>query len=76
MHLAGLVGTPVVAVFGRSDPRVHGPAAHLPGVAVAGSDARHWPTRKRSRLEPFVEPDPAQVVEAALAVLERHGGGR
>lgn len=75
MHLAGLVGTPVVAVFGRSDPRVHGPAAHLPGVTVAGSEARHWPTRKRSGLEPFVEPDPAQVVAAALAVLEQRSGG-
>lgn len=70
MHLAGLVRTPVVAVFGRSDPRVHGPAAHLPGRAVAGPEARHWPTRKRSALEPFLDPDPAEIVEAALAILE------
>ncbi|MGH7550130.1 MAG: glycosyltransferase family 9 protein [Gemmatimonadota bacterium] len=76
MHLAGLVGTPVVAIFGRSDPRIHGPAAHLPGVAVAGSEARHWPTRKRSDLEPFLEPDPRPVVEAALDVLERHSRDR
>lgn len=73
MHLAGLVGTPVVAVFGRSDPRVHGPAAHLPGRAVAGPEARHWPTRKRYALAPFVDPEPAEIVEAALAVLETHG---
>lgn len=72
MHLAGLVGTPVVAVFGRSDPRVHGPAAHLPGRVVAGPEARHWPTRKRSALEPFLDPDPAEIVTAALAVLEVH----
>lgn len=71
MHLAGLVGTPVVAVFGRSDPRVHGPAEHLPGVAVAAPAARHWPTRKRAGIEPFEEPDPGEVVEAALGVLER-----
>jgi ADP-heptose:LPS heptosyltransferase len=71
MHLAGLMGTPVVAVFGRSDPRVHGPADHLPGRAVAGPGARHWPTRKRAGLEPFVEPEPAAVVEAALEVLRR-----
>ncbi len=72
MHLAGLVRTPVIAVFGRSDPRVHGPAAHLPGRAVAGSEARHWATRKRAALQPFLDPEPAEIVEAALAVLEGH----
>ena len=74
MHLAGLVGTPVVAVFGRSDPRVHGPAAHLPGLVVAGPGACHWPTRKRTGLEPFFEPEPGAVVQAVMEVLERSAG--
>jgi ADP-heptose:LPS heptosyltransferase len=69
MHLAGVMGTPAVAVFGRSDPRVHGPAPYLPGKVVAGPDARHWPTRGRRGLEPFLLPEPEQVVEAALEVL-------
>ena len=69
MHLAGVMGTPVVAVFGRSDPRVHGPAPYLPGKVVAGPDARHWPTRVRGGLEPFALPEPERVVEAALEVL-------
>jgi ADP-heptose:LPS heptosyltransferase len=69
MHLAGVMGTPVVAVFGRSDPGVHGPAPHLPGKAVSGPHVRHWPTRQRLGLAPFVEPDPERVVEAALQVL-------
>lgn len=69
MHIAGLMGTPVVAVFGRSDPRVHGPGPLLPGKAVSGPDARHWPTRRRGGLAPFLEPDPERVVEAALEIL-------
>ena len=59
----------VVAVFGRSDPRVHGPAPYLQGKVVAGPDARHWPTRVRGGLEPFALPEPERVVEAALEVL-------
>jgi ADP-heptose:LPS heptosyltransferase len=70
MHVAGVMGTPVVAVFGRSDPRVHGPAPHLPGTVVAGPDARHWPTRQRGGLPPFGEPDPERVVAAAVTILD------
>ncbi len=74
MHLAGVMGTPAVAVFGRSDPRVHGPAPHLPGAVVAGPDARHWPTRERADLPPFVDPDPEGVVAAALTILGERAG--
>jgi ADP-heptose:LPS heptosyltransferase len=69
MHVAALLGTPTVGVFGRSDPEIHGPAPHLPGSAVAGPEAREWKTRARKGLPPFDEPDPAAVVEAALALL-------
>jgi ADP-heptose:LPS heptosyltransferase len=75
MHLAGLVGTPVVAVFGRSSAAVHGPAEHLPGVAVAGAEARHWPRRTRTGLKPFTDPEPAAVIDAALEVLASRRGG-
>ena len=74
MHVAGVMGTPVVAVFGRSDPRVHGPAPHLPGTVVEGPDTRHWPTRERSGLPPFVDPDPERVVAAALTILGERAG--
>ncbi len=69
MHVAALLGTPTVGVFGRSDPEIHGPAPHLPGRAVAGPEAREWKTRARKGLPPFDEPDPAAVVEAALDLL-------
>jgi ADP-heptose:LPS heptosyltransferase len=69
MHVAALLGTPTVGVFGRSDPQIHGPAAHLPGRAVAGPEAREWKTRSRRGLPPFVDPQPAAVVEAALELL-------
>ncbi|CAN5148980.1 lipopolysaccharide heptosyltransferase II [soil metagenome] len=68
-HLAGLVGTPVVAVFGRSDPSIHGPAPHLPGRAVSAPGAREWPSRKRAGLGPFPGPEPDEVVRAAVEVL-------
>lgn len=69
MHVAALVGTPTVGVFGRSDPEIHGPAAHLPARVVAGPQAREWKTRKRRGLPPFEEPAPEEVVAAALALL-------
>ncbi|HJU85882.1 MAG TPA: glycosyltransferase family 9 protein, partial [Gemmatimonadota bacterium] len=69
MHVAALLGTPTVGVFGRSDPVIHGPAAHLPGRAVAGPEAREWKTRSRRGLPPFVDPEPAAVVEAAMGLL-------
>jgi len=70
MHLAALVGTRTVGVFGRSDPRIHGPAAHLSARVVAGPEAREWKTRERGGLPPFEEPAPEEVVAAALALLE------
>lgn len=70
MHLAALVGTPTVGVFGRSDPRIHGPADHLPGRVVAGPEAREWKTRERRGLPPFEEPAPEEVVAAAIGLLE------
>lgn len=72
MHLAGLMGTPAVGVFGRSDPVIHRPAAHLPGRSVAGPDAREWGTRERRELPPFTEPAPEAVVAAALELLAAH----
>ena len=73
MHVAALLGTPTVGVFGRSDPEIHGPARHLPARVVAGPEAREWKTRARKGLPPFVDPDPQAVVEAAVALLAETG---
>jgi ADP-heptose:LPS heptosyltransferase len=73
MHVAALLGTPTVGVFGRSDPEIHGPARHLPARVVAGPDAREWKSRTRKGLAPFVDPDPQAVVEAAVALLAETG---
>lgn len=73
MHVAALLGTPTVGVFGRSDPQIHGPARHLPAKVVAASDAREWGTRARRRLPPFEDPDPREVVEAAVELLAEAG---
>ncbi|HET9333774.1 MAG TPA: glycosyltransferase family 9 protein [Gemmatimonadota bacterium] len=69
MHVAALLGTPTVGVFGRSDPEIHGPARHLLARVVAGPDAREWGTRARRGLPPFEDPDPREVVEAAVQLL-------
>jgi heptosyltransferase-1 len=74
MHVAALLGTPTVGVFGRSDPAIHAPAPHLPARVVAGPDAREWKTRHRRGLPPFEDPDPREVVTAALDLLA--AGGR
>jgi lipopolysaccharide heptosyltransferase I len=73
MHVAALLGTPTVGVFGRSDPAIHGPAGHLPARVVAGPEAREWKTRARQGLPPFADPDPRAVVEAALELLAETG---
>jgi heptosyltransferase-1 len=70
MHIAALMGTPTVGVFGRSDPAIHGPASHLPARVVAGPGAREWKTRERRGLAPFRDPAPEAVVDAALSLLE------
>jgi hypothetical protein len=41
---------------------------------VAGPDAREWKTRDRRGLPPFDDPDPREVVAAALDLLA--AGGR
>ena len=69
MHVAALLGTPTVGVFGRSDPEIHGPAGHLAARVVAGPDAREWKTRARKDLPPFHDPEPRAVVDAALELL-------
>jgi lipopolysaccharide heptosyltransferase I len=73
MHVAALLGTPTVGVFGRSDPVIHAPAPHLPARVVAGPDAREWKTRDRRGLPPFEDPQPREVVAAALDLLAAVG---
>lgn len=71
MHLAALVGCPVLAVFGsRSDPAIHAPVGWRgPVEVVATPDAVELRSRERRGLEPFEWPEPGIVVEAALRLL-------
>lgn len=77
MHLAALVGTPVLAVFGdRSDPALHAPVAWRASVEViATARARKLRSRERRGLGPFESPEPEVVVEAALRLLDEPRGG-
>lgn len=72
MHLAALMGTPVVAVFGdRSDPRIHAPADHLESRVIAHPEARQLSAWQRRGLGPFEGPEPEEVAEATLEMLVR-----
>lgn len=76
MHLATLVGTPVLAVFGsRSDPAIHAPVGRKgPVEVIATDDARELRAWERRGLEPFDWPEPGIVAEAATRLLERDRG--
>lgn len=72
MHLAALVGTPVVAVFGdRSDPRVHAPADHLVSRVIADPGTRELRVWHRWGLGPFEGPEPEEVADAVVEMLGR-----
>ncbi|HUP18579.1 MAG TPA: glycosyltransferase family 9 protein [Gemmatimonadota bacterium] len=73
MHLAALVGTPVLGIFGdRTDPRLHAPLEwHAPVRVIATDGARELRSRERRGLGPFEWPEPEVVVEAAVEMLER-----
>jgi len=72
MHLAALMGTPVVAVFGdRSDPRVHAPADHLVSRVIAAPDARDLRVWQRWGMGPFEGPEPDEVADAVIEMLGR-----
>ena len=72
MHLAALVGIPVLAVFGdRSDPELHTPVAwRAPVEVIATEDARKLKTWERRGVAPFEWPEPGVVVDAAVRLVE------
>lgn len=76
MHLAALVGTPVLAVFGdRTDPRLHAPLEwRAPVRVIATPEACELRSWERRGLEPFEWPEPEVVAEAAEEILGRRNG--
>lgn len=73
MHLAAAVGTPVVAVFGVTDPEVTGPLGSGHTVLLGGgaSRSRDVPRQSAAARECLLSIRPRQVVEAAETVLQR-----
>lgn len=76
MHLAALVGTPVLAVFGdRTDPRIHAPLEwRAPVRVIAAEGARELRAWQRRGLGPFEWPEPEAVVEAGVELLAVRAG--
>jgi len=70
MHLASAVGAPVVALFGPKDPRFYGPYFGPRRIVEKPLECR--PCRRRSCDDPrcMLAITPAEVVEAACALLE------
>ncbi len=83
MHLAAAVGTPVVALFGPSDPVRYGPVSDRARVLIASEVAcrpcglvRLPPERCRGHVPDCLDAiDVDVVVEAALALLDRSAAG-
>ena len=74
MHIAAAVGTPVVALFGPTDPRKTGPYGK--GHSVLSHPVECSPCFRRDctrqvRLECLLEVEPNQVVQAVREVLIR-----
>jgi heptosyltransferase-1 len=81
MHIAHAVGTPIVAVFGPSDPRRYAPRGPLDRVVrvdlpCAPCNRIRLPPARCTGVTPdclaLVEPD--RVLDAALAILEQCDG--
>jgi ADP-heptose:LPS heptosyltransferase len=69
MHLAWTHGIPVVALFGSTDPSVNGPLGNRHRIlAPAWEPGRHHP--KRGDPAPMNEISPAQVLQAAMELLQ------
>lgn len=67
VHLAAYRGTPVVALFGPTDPVVYRPPGEKVTVVYAGEEGQVPPSRDRSRRSPWMEHiEVASVLEAAL----------
>lgn len=78
MHLASAAGTPVVAVFGRTDPDKTGPIGpgavlvRAEGVEVSRAIARDDP----AAVAALAAIEPARVAEPCLRILGAAGDGR
>ncbi|MBN1269820.1 MAG: lipopolysaccharide heptosyltransferase II [Kiritimatiellae bacterium] len=67
MHVAAAVGTPVVAIFGITDPRRTGPLAERCAVLqAAGPRGRDVPRRSRAAAERLASITPRQVYDAVV----------
>ena len=82
MHLAAAVGTPIVAIFGPSDPRRYAPLASKARVVRAElwcspcNRIRQPPTRCRDRLPDClasIETDTVYRAADELLAIDRHG---
>jgi len=77
MHIADALGTPLVAVFGPTDPELTGPYIQRDRVIRAAGACerspcleRRCPKGTRACMELI---EPAEVAERAVAVLEGRG---
>jgi lipopolysaccharide heptosyltransferase I len=67
-HLAAMRGTPVVALFGPTDPRLYAPPGPRARVVYPGAPGEPPPPRDRSRRSPWMER--ISVAEALAACAE------
>ncbi|RLE17079.1 MAG: hypothetical protein DRJ08_00485 [Acidobacteria bacterium] len=76
MHIASLMGTPVVTIFGPSDPIVNEPARFTPfRIVTASVDCSPCRNKKCSHLKCLTAVTPNMVMDALKAVLSEQNQG-
>lgn len=74
-HLAAMRGTPVVALFGPTDPETYAPPGPRARVVYAGAAGEPPPPRDRSRRSPWMERITVErVLSACVASLNERAG--
>ena len=69
MHIASAMGTPVVAVFGGTDPQMHGPYRQPNIVLYAGPPSGRKAVDKRLGPELLAQITPEQAYDACVAMV-------
>ncbi len=76
MHIASLMGTPVVTIFGPSDPVINKPARFTPfRIVTASVDCSPCRNKKCSHLKCLTAVTPNMVMDSLKAVLSEQNQG-
>ncbi|MGB0953454.1 MAG: glycosyltransferase family 9 protein [Planctomycetota bacterium] len=76
VHLAAYRGTPVVALFGPTDPQVYGPPGEKVAIVYPGAPGEEPPKRDRSRRSPWMDRITTEMVMDGYQRISSSNGKR